>query len=73
MRVMEIQTMTKKELEDKQNELEKQFNVIRDELSDYIKSTEAVIKEKTERMGKLSTEYSEIKTELDKRDGKTNR
>ncbi len=70
---MEIQTMTKKELEDKQNELEKQFNVIRDELSDYIKSTEAVIKEKTERMGKLSTEYSEIKTELDKRDGKTNR
>lgn len=65
--------MTKKELEDRQNELEKQFNTVRDELSDYIKSTESIIKEKTELMGKLSSEYDAIKVEINKRDGKTNR
>lgn len=65
-----IQTQTKKELEAKKNELETEFNRVRDELSHFIESTESVIKEKTSLMDKLSTEWTEINAEINKRDGK---
>lgn len=68
---MNIQTRTKKELEDRKNELETEFNLVRDELSRFIESTEHVIKEKTELMDKLSSEWTEINNEIDKRNGKT--
>ena len=68
---MNIQTQTKKELETKKTELETQFNRVRDELSEFIMSTESVIKEKTEIMDKLSTEWAEITKEIEKRNGKT--
>jgi ribosomal protein S8 len=41
-----IQTLTKKELESKKSELETEFNKVRDELGDFIKSSESVIDEK---------------------------
>lgn len=66
-----IQTLTKKELESKKSELETEFNKVRDELGDFIKSTETVIKEKTEEMDRLSKEWTEINSEIDKRDGKS--
>lgn len=65
-----IQTMTKKELETRKIELESQFNKVRDELSAFIESTEAVIKEKTVKMDDISKEWNEINSEIDKRDGK---
>ena len=65
-----IQTMTKKELETRKNELETQFNKVRDELSEFIQSTESFIKVKTEDMDKISKEWNEINTEIDKRDGR---
>ena len=68
---MNIQTQTKKELETKKTELETQFNRVRDELSEFIMSTESVIKEKTEIMDKLSTEWAEITKEIEKRNGKS--
>lgn len=66
-----IQTLTKKELENKKSELETEFNKVRDKLGDFIKSTESVIKEKTEEMDRLSKEWVEINSEIDKRDGKS--
>ena len=68
---MNIQTQTKKELETKKTELETQFNRVRDELSEFIMSTESIIKEKTELMDKLSAEWAEITKEIEKRNGKT--
>lgn len=68
---MNIQAQTKKELETKKTELETQFNRVRDELSEFIMSTESVIKEKTELMDKLSTEWAEITKEIEKRNGKS--
>ena len=67
---MNIYSLTKKELEAKQAELEASFNKVRDELSSFIESTEATIKEKTSEMDRLSAEYNEITEELNKRDGK---
>lgn len=66
----EIQTMTKKELEARKNELETRFNIVRDELGDFIQSTETVIKEKTAKMDEISKAWNEINAEIDKRDGR---
>ena len=68
--MMEIKTMTKKELEARKKELEEQFNKVRDELSEFIQSTESVIKGKTDDMDKISKEWNEINAEIDKRDGR---
>lgn len=70
---VKFQMFTKKELENRKTELETEFNNVRDDLSDFIKSTESVIREKTELMDKLSSEWTEISTEIDKRDGKPNK
>lgn len=86
-----IQTLTKKELETKKSELEAKFNKARDELGDFIKSTETEIDEKMnwdelndfikstveytkvsiDEMGRLSKEWAEINSEIDKRNGKS--
>ena len=85
-----IQTLTKKELENKKSELETEFNKVRDELGDFIKSSESVIDEKMnwddlsdfikstveaskvsiDEMSRLSKEWAEINSEIDKRNGK---
>jgi hypothetical protein len=86
-----IQTLTKKELESKKSELETEFNKVRDELGDFIKSSESVIDEKMnwddlsdfikstveaskvsiDEMSRLSKEWVEINSEIDKRNGKS--
>ena len=86
-----IQTLTKKELENKKSELETEFNKVRDELGDFIKSSESVIDEKMnwddlsdfikstveaskvsiDEMSRLSKEWAEINSEIDKRNGKS--
>jgi predicted nucleic acid-binding Zn-ribbon protein len=86
-----IQTLTKKELENKKSELETEFNKVRDELGDFIKSCESVIDEKMnwddlsdfikstveaskvsiDEMSRLSKEWAEINSEIDKRNGKS--
>jgi len=66
-----INTLTKKELEEKKIELEKLFNQVRDELSAFIESTETTIKEKTSKMDELSSEWIKINNEINKRDGKS--
>lgn len=66
-----INTLTKKELEEKKVELEKLFNQVRDELSAFIESTETTIKEKTSKMDELSSEWLKINNEINKRDGKS--
>lgn len=65
-----INTLTKKELEEKKTELEKLFNQVRDELSAFIESTETTIKEKTSKMDELSSEWVKINNEINKRDGR---
>ena len=66
---MNIKLSTKNELIQRSKELETDFNNTRDELSNYIESTHAIIEEKTKHMDELSSEYKEIMAEIEKRDG----
>lgn len=68
---MDVKISTKKELKERSEELEKEFNSLRDELVKYIESTHTAIEAMTSHMDELSKEYKEIMEELDKRDGKS--
>ena len=66
---MDIKILTKNELMSKKEELEKEFNTVKDKLANFIESTHATIKGYTDNMDKLSEEYKKINEELDKRNG----
>lgn len=70
---MNVKISTRNELENRCQEIEKDFNTVRDELAEYITSTKTKIEEMTSKMDGLHKEWIEIKEELNKRDGNSNK